>query len=58
LFLTWLNTIFQILKIFNRKQKLDNLLKGINTNPDIFHLNRTLTIAFQTFMIETKRLVV
>ena len=58
LFLTWLNTIFQILKIFNKKQKLDNLLKGINTNPDIFHLNRTLTIAFQTFMIETKRLVV
>ena len=46
-------------KNFNKKQKLNILLTGINTDdPEIFHLNKTLTIAVQNFIIETKRFIV
>ena len=43
-------------KNLNKKQKLNILLTGINTdNPDFFNLNKTLTIAVQNFILETKR---
>ena len=46
-------------KNLNRKQKLNILLTGINTdNPEFFYLNKTLTIAVQNFILETKRFIV
>ena len=43
---------------FNNKQKIDILLNGIRTDdPDLFYLNKTLTIAVQQFIIATKRFV-
>ena len=46
-------------KNLNRKKKLDILLTGIKTDdPQFFSLNKTLTIAVQNFIIETKRFTV
>ena len=43
---------------FNNKQKIDILLNGIRKDdPDLFYLNKTLTIAVQQFIIATKRFV-
>ena len=46
-------------KNLSRKKKLDMLLTGIKTDdPQFFSLNKTLTIAVQNFIIETKRFTV
>ena len=46
-------------KNLNKKHKLNILLKGIDTDdPEFFHLNKTLTIAVQNFIIGTKRFVI
>ena len=46
-------------KNLNKNRKLDILLAGIKTNdPEFFSLNKTLTIAVQNFIIETKRFTV
>ena len=46
-------------KNLNKKHKLNILLKGIETDdPEFFYLNKTLTIAVQNFIIETKRFVI
>ena len=46
-------------KNLNKKHKLNILLKGIETDdPEFFHLNKTLTIAVQNFILETKRFVI
>ena len=43
-------------KNLNKKQKLNLLLKGLDTDdPEYFILNKTLTIAVQNFIIATKR---
>ena len=42
----------------NRKQKLDIILRGIDIdNPELKHLNKTLTKAVQNFILSTKRFV-
>ena len=46
-------------KNLNKKQKLNLLLKGLDTDdPEYFILNKTLTIAVQNFIIATKRFIV
>ena len=42
----------------NKKQKLDIILRGIDIdNPELKHLNKTLTKAVQNFIMSTKRFV-
>ena len=46
-------------KNLNKKQKLNILLTGLETDdPEYFYLNKTLTIAVQNFIIQTKRFVI
>ena len=46
-------------KNLNKKQKLNLLLKGIDTDdPEYSYLNKTLTISVQNFILATKRFVV
>ena len=41
---------------FNKKQKLDLILKGVNIdNSEFFQTNVTLTLAVQNFTLLTKR---
>ena len=45
-------------KNLNNKQKLNIIISGIDTDdPEFFHLNKTLTIAVQHFILKTKRFI-
>jgi hypothetical protein len=43
----------------NKKQKLEIILRGIDIdNPELTHLNKTLTKAVQNFILSTKRFTI